>query len=111
MIKKLNNDYNVYIGFTTINNLHQAKLISKLLIKKKLSFCIQIDSPIFSIYKYNNIINENKEYRISIKFLKKHMKSIEIFLKNYHTYKIPELIILKINYISNKYYNWINIIH
>ena len=79
---------------TTESNKANALLMAKLLIQNKLAACVSI-KQIFSIYKWDDDIEETKEFEITIKskpkfkddlikFLKKilHMMSHKLFIKN-----------------------------
>ena len=56
----------VLIMITTESSKKNASRVGKLLIKKKLAACVSI-KQIFSIYSWNDEIEETKEFEITIK--------------------------------------------
>ncbi len=87
---------------TTTDTKSEAKKIADILIKKKLTACIQI-SAIDSIYEWKNQICKEKEYLLNIKTKKKNYKKIEREIKENHSYDVPEIIGTKIVSLSKDY--------
>jgi periplasmic divalent cation tolerance protein len=90
---------------TTFDNRKNAESMAKKLIESKLAACIQL-SEIESYFKWNNKTQNAKEYKIEIKTNTKNYKNIEKLIKQNHTYKIPEIIAVKIKKGSKEYFNW-----
>jgi len=85
--------------------LEEAQVIAQMLVKKKLAKCINI-SKIESIYEYKNEIEEKDEYKLSIKTSISKKDSALKFIKEYHSYNLPELIYYNVN-TTKEYQNWI----
>ena len=90
---------------TTVPNKLLAEQIAKELIERKLSACISI-KEIKSIYKWQENIEENKEFEITIKSIPENLNKLIIILKEKTTYEVPELI-YKIFDSENIYFQWI----
>ena len=90
---------------TTVPNKLLAEQIAKELIERKLSACISI-KDIKSIYKWQENIEENKEFELIIKSLPEKLNELTLFLKDKTTYEVPELI-YKILDSENAYFQWI----
>ena len=83
-----------------------AVRMAKLLIKEKLAACVSI-KQIFSVYEWDDDIQETKEYEITIKSkpeLKDHL--IDFFHK-ISSYDVPQIIYKKYH-AEIKYYDWLN---
>ena len=91
---------------TTESSKTNALRIAKLLIQKKLAACVSI-KQIFSIYKWNNDIEETKEFEITIKSKLEFKDYLIEFLKKNSTYDVPQIIYKKYH-AEMKYYDWIN---
>lgn len=106
--KEINNE--IYIILCTINNCNLAHSISEILLKKKLAACINILPKITSFYYWNNVLNKKFEIQMIIKTTNqiKHKTIAEI--KKNHPYKIPEILLIKVNEIDDKYLSWINLV-
>ena len=91
---------------TTESSRAKALRISKLLIQNKLAACVSI-RQIFSIYEWDDDIEETKEFEITIKSKQEFKDNIIDFLIKNSTYDVPQIIYKK--YHSEiKYYDWIN---
>ena len=90
---------------TTVPNKLLAEQIAKELIERKLSACISI-KEIISIYKWQENIEENNEFELTIKSLPENLNELTLILKEKSTYEVPELI-YKIFDSENSYFQWI----
>jgi periplasmic divalent cation tolerance protein len=90
---------------TTFDSKNNAELIAKKLIESKLAACVQL-SEIESYFKWNNKSQKVKEFKIEIKTSAKNYKNIEKLIKQNHSYKLPEIIAIKIKNGSKEYINW-----
>ena len=90
---------------TTVPNKLLAEQIAKELIERKLSACISI-KEIISIYKWQENIEENNEFELTIKSLPENLNELTLILKEKSTYEVPELI-YKIFDSENSYFQWL----
>ena len=91
---------------TTESSKMNALRIAKLLIHKKLAACVSI-KQIFSIYEWDDDIEETKEFEITIKSKPEFKDDLIDFLHKISTYDVPQIIYKKYNAEIN-YYNWLN---
>ena len=91
---------------TTESSKTNALRVAKLLIENKIAACVSI-KQIFSIYKWNNDIEETKEFEITIKSKPEFKDFLIEFLKKISTYDVPQIIYKKYNS-EMKYCDWIN---
>ena len=91
---------------TTESSNANAWRMAKLLIQNKLAACVSI-KQIFSIYKWDDDIEETKEFEITIKSKPEFKDNLIDFLYKISTYDVPQIIYKK--YESEiKYYDWID---
>ena len=91
---------------TTESSKANALRMAKLLIQNKLAACVSI-KQIFSIYEWNNDIEETKEFEITIKSKPEFKDDLIDFLQKISTYDIPQIIYKKYK-ADMKYYEWLN---
>ncbi len=91
---------------TTESSKANALRMAKLLTQNKLAACVSI-KQIFSIYKWNDDIEETKEFEITIKSKPEFKDYLIEFLNKISTYDVPQIIYKKYNS-EMKYYDWIN---
>ena len=91
---------------TTESSKTNALRMAKLLIQNKLAACVSI-KQIFSIYEWDDDIEETKEFEITIKSKPEFKDYLINFLKKISIYDVPQIIYKKY-YSEMKYYDWIN---
>ena len=91
---------------TTESNEENAKNIAKLLIQNKLAACVSIKN-IYSIYKWNDNIEETREVEITIKSKPELKDDLILFIQKMSSYDVPQ-IIYKEFHTESKYYEWLN---
>ena len=96
----------ILVLITTESNEKNALRAAKLLIQKKLAACVSI-KQIFSIYEWDDDIDETKEFEITIKSKPEFKDNLIDFLNKISTYDVPQIIYKKY-YSEMKYYDWLN---
>ena len=91
---------------TTESSKANALRMAKLLMQNKLAACVSI-KQIFSMYKWDDDIEENKEFEITIKSKLEFKDYLIEFLNNNSTYDVPQIIYKKFNS-DIKYHDWLN---
>ncbi len=91
---------------TTESSKKNALRLAKLLVKNKLAACISM-KEIFSIYEWDNDIEETKEFEITIKSKPEFKENLIDFLHKNSTYEVPQIIYKKFH-TDMKYYDWLN---
>ena len=81
---------------TTEQNKKNALRIARLLIQNKLAACVSI-KQIFSIYEWDDDIEETKEFEITIKSKVEFKDNLIDFLHQVSTYDVPQIIYKKYN--------------
>ena len=93
------------IMITTESSKTNALRLAKLLIKNKLAACVSM-KEIFSIYEWDNDIEEAKEFEITIKSKPEFKENLISFLHKNSTYEVPQIIYKKYH-TEMKYYDWL----
>ena len=93
------------ILYTTISNKYCAEKIARKLIKFKLAACVSI-KEINSFYVWDENIQNDNEYEITIKSKPEKLNNLIKFIKKEVGYEIPQ-IIYKIFESENNYYAWV----
>ena len=93
------------IIITTESSKKNALRLAKLLVKNKIAACVSI-KEIFSIYEWENDIEETKEFEITIKSKPEFKENLIDFLNKNSTYDVPQIIYKKYH-AEMKYYDWL----
>ncbi len=93
---------------TTFPDKEEADRISDYLVRNRFSACCQISGPVTSIYSWDNQMQKENEYILSIKTRAELFKVIEEEIRKYHPYETPQIISLDLIDISEPYRIWLD---
>jgi periplasmic divalent cation tolerance protein len=95
------------VVFVTCGSEEEAVKISNALVEERLAACVNLISPIRSIYRWEEKIWDEKEWLLIIKTQRKRFQEIETRVKSLHSYSVPEIIALPIIAGSSSYLDWL----
>ena len=96
----------ILVIIATESSKTNAERMAKLLIKEKIAACVSI-KQIFSVYEWDNDIQETKEFEITIKSKLEFKDCLIDFVNKNSTYDVPQIIYKKYH-AEKKYYDWLN---
>ena len=97
------------IILTTVSSKEEGESIASKLVEKKLAACVNILPKMTSVYRWENKINKDDEFLLIIKTAEYLEQEVYDFIKNNHSYEVPEIITLDIKNIDKKYSEWLNL--
>lgn len=83
---------NFQIVLTTCPDSTLAERIARALVTEKLAACVNILSPMRSIYSWKGETTSAQEYLLIIKGSVNRYSAIEARIRDLHTYELPEVI-------------------
>ncbi|MCK4943912.1 MAG: divalent-cation tolerance protein CutA [Candidatus Aminicenantes bacterium] len=92
---------------TTTNSLKEAKKIAKLLVKRNCAACVSISSPVLSVYKWRDKIENEDEFMLIIKTIGSSYSTVESLIRDQHSYELPEIIAVPLSEIEDSYSRWV----
>jgi periplasmic divalent cation tolerance protein len=95
------------VVFVTAGSEEQAGLIAHALVGERLAACVNIVSPIRSIYRWNDEVQTDTEHLMIIKTRAKLVAKVEARVKELHSYEVPEVIALPIVAGARSYIDWV----
>ncbi len=95
------------VVFVTCGSEEEAVKIAHALVEEHLAACVNIVSPIRSIYRWEGKIWDEKEWLLVIKTRRQRFQEIETRVKSIHSYSVPEVISLPITDGSSPYLGWL----
>ncbi len=93
-------------AFFTFNRKKDAQKFASLSIESRLAACAQIDAPITSVYRWDNQVQSEKEYRIVFKTHRLCLAQLEQLIHNNHPYDTPQFICTSWVSGSSHYLQW-----
>jgi len=95
------------VVITTCGSSEEGEKLASQLVESKLAACVQLSS-ITSYYRWEGKVNRDPEYKLVIKTRKALYDQLANFIKENHSYDIPEIIELPIQSGSKEYLSWID---
>jgi periplasmic divalent cation tolerance protein len=96
----------IKVMFTTFSKKEDALKIAEELVELNLSPCIQFIPQIQSIYKWEGKVKKEEEILLLIKYDIQKESELITYLKEYHSYEIPEIISTKFDIENSDYIQW-----
>ena len=95
------------VVLVTCGSEEEALKIANVLVEEHLAACVNLVSPIRSIYRWEGKIWDEKEWLLIIKTQRTKFEDLAKRVKALHSYSVPEIIALPITDGSPAYLNWI----
>jgi periplasmic divalent cation tolerance protein len=93
--------------FSTVSSEEQAASIAQTLISERLAACVNIIGPIRSIYRWQDAVEDDREFLLAIKTRATLYVKVEKRIRELHTYEVPEVISASIDRGSPPYVKWL----
>lgn len=85
-----------------------AKILAHKIVESQCGACVQILDGITSIYKWNNVIEENTEVMMIVKTFAHQFSRLQTLIIENHPYNVPEIVSIKMENVSEDYLKWMN---
>lgn len=92
---------------TTTAKEDEAKKIAQGLVAEQMAACVNIVGPITSVYKWEGKVVTDQEYKLFIKTRRSAKEKIFTYIKDRHSYSVPELSLIEIKEMESDYLEWI----
>lgn len=97
----------IIIVFTHVPNMACAASIAQTLVHDKLAACVNISSPVTSVYRWQGQIEQATEIGLTIKTSCKVYPELATKLKAIHPYELPEIVAIHVNEGLPAYLQWV----
>ena len=94
--------------FITAGSKEEAEKISRGLVESKLAFCVSTLPKVQSTYYWEDKIHVDEEFLLIVKTRQDQYQALETWVKNNHSYEVPEIIALPIEQGLPAYLNGID---
>ncbi len=95
------------VVLVTCGSEEEATKIANLLVEERLAACVNMISPVRSIYRWEGKIWDEREWILIIKTQKKRFEELEKKVKSLHSYSVPEIIGLPVVEGASSYLKWL----
>ena len=95
------------VVFITAGSEEQATLIANALVGERLAACVNIVSPIRSVYRWEGEVQTDTEHLMIIKTRANLVPKLGARVKELHSYEVPEVIAIPIVAGAKSYLDWV----
>jgi|SRR6516165_2901514 len=92
---------------TTVDGEEAAERLTRGITGARLAACVQIVGPVKSVYWWQGELAEAREWQLLIKTTTARIAELEAYIKENHSYDIPEITATVISGGSDEYLDWI----
>jgi len=85
----------------------QALEIARAVVEERLAACANIISPIRSIYRWHDAVQDETEHMMLVKTRAELFAKLELRVKELHSYEVPEIVALPIVEGAQSYLDWV----
>ena len=96
------------VVLVTCGSGEEAAHIARELVGERLAACVNLGSPIRSIYRWQGKIADDEEVLLVIKTTRALFDAVRRTVEKLHSYQVPEVICLPIIDGAPNYLNWLN---
>ncbi len=84
-----------------------AEHLAQSLVERRLAACVNITSPVISVYRWKNKVEKDEEVLLVIKTSAAGWTALEQAILELHPYELPEIIALPLSRGNERYLNWV----
>ena len=107
MQPQINTESGYIVVFITTASQEEAETIASTLVKEKLAACVNIISPIRSIYTWQGKVEDATECLLIAKTTTPLFQPLKKRAKELHSYEVPEIISVPLLAGEENYLHWI----
>lgn len=85
----------------------EAETIAKTLVEERLAACVNLVSPIRSIYRWEGKITDDREWLLMIKTQAARFAAVAARVTALHSYQVPEVLAVPIQAGAEAYLRWV----
>jgi periplasmic divalent cation tolerance protein len=97
-----------FVVFVTAGSTQEGEKIARTLVDERLAACVNIVSPIHSIYRWQDQVQEDQEVLLVAKTSSATLEQLMTRVKQLHSYQVPEIIAVPIVAGAESYLQWID---
>lgn len=95
------------VVLTTCGSEDEARKLASVLIEKRMAACVNITSPVTSVYRWNGSIEQAHEWMLIIKSRRERFEELRVVLESAHSYELPEVLAIPVVEGSPNYLAWV----
>lgn len=95
------------IVLSTTGSQEEARKIAHALVERRLAACVNIVSPVESVYRWQGKVERAQEWLLVIKTTDAAFPRVRDAISELHSYDLPECVVLAVEGGSPEYLKWV----
>ena len=95
------------VVLVTVGSEQEAETIATALLEERLAACVNVASPVRSLYRWEGRIADDREWQLVIKTQARLFEALAARVRALHSYDVPEIIALPVLAGTTDYVDWI----
>lgn len=95
------------VVFVTAGTAEEGRRIGRALVEQELAACVNVTSPIRSLYRWKGKVADDQEVLLVIKTSRALFDRVRREVEKLHSYQVPEVLCLPVIDGSPNYLNWL----
>jgi len=95
------------VVLTTVAVADEAERLAHAIVESRLAACVQVLPKMTSVYFWEGQVQNESEYLLIIKTLEEKFDELSEFIKQNHSYEVPEIVAIAAEKVAVDYLNWI----
>lgn len=91
---------------TTTDSAQAAEELAEAIVTARLGACVHV-MPITSVYRWDGEVTKDAEWRLVVKTTQDRLDELMAFVKQRHSYDVPQLVATELAAGSQDYLDWI----
>ncbi|HSH86047.1 MAG TPA: divalent-cation tolerance protein CutA [Methylophilus sp.] len=97
----------IIIVFTHVPDMACAESLAHALVNAQLAACVNISSPVRSVYRWQGQIETAEEIKLTIKTTQQGYAALADRIRALHPYELPEIVAIHVNEGLPEYLRWV----
>lgn len=95
------------VVFVTCSSAEEGRRIARFLVEERLAACVNVSSPVRSLYRWEDRLCDDKEVLLIIKTERLLFDRVRRAVEKLHSYQVPEVLCLPVIDGAPNYLNWL----
>ncbi|MFD1148866.1 divalent-cation tolerance protein CutA [Saccharothrix hoggarensis] len=98
---------NHVVVITTTDSEDAAAALARAIVEARLAACVQVGGPVRSVYRWDGELHDDREWQLWIKTAYDRVDELTEFVKQRHSYDVPEVLALPVLGGNTDYLAWL----
>ncbi len=96
------------VVFTSVPDQEEAQRLARSIVEARLAACVQILPKMASVYFWEDEVRTESEHLLLIKTLREKFDELSDFIRQNHSYDVPEIVAVDAAKVSEDYLKWVH---